>query len=351
LPHRKPALLWGDFDKRTQEHGFATTGGAISTTGIAGLTLGGGIGWLMGKHGLTCDNLTAAHLVDAEGRMPRASVEENPDLFWALRGGGGNFGVVTDFEYRIHPLEKVMGGILLYPRPQGAAVLRHYRDLTVNAADELTAYAALMHGPDGGPLTAVALCHSGDDPVAAERDVGRFSATTAPIVNLTGWKRYQEIGTMLDMTAPKGLHYYFKCTFLPELADGAIETILRYGETAPTPQTTIILEHIHGRVCRVAEDATAAFALRRTQYSLNIATACSGDPGAWERCVEWARAFAGEMTRFGTGSTYIIYLGEEGTAPVLQSYGSNYRRLSEIKAKFDPDNFFRFNQNIEPGIR
>jgi FAD/FMN-containing dehydrogenase len=337
---------WGDFDPKTQTYGLATTGGVISTTGIAGLTLGGGIGWLMGKHGLACDNLVSVDVADASGKHLTASAEQNADLFWALRGGGGNFGVVTTFEYQLHPLSAVLGGVLLHPRQNALDLLRHYRDLTANAPDELTAYAGLMSGPDGAPLTAIALCHSGDDRTSAENDVGKFRRLAPPIADTVGWKSYAELQTMMDFTAPKGLRYYFKCAFLAELPDEALRTIVDYGESTPSPQSQILLEHVHGKASRVPPDATA-FALRRNQYSLNI-VATWHDPAMTDPCVAWVRAVAAHMDRFGTGDTYVNYLGEEGPEAVHAAYGVNYELLARLKRKYDPENFFRFNQNILP---
>jgi FAD/FMN-containing dehydrogenase len=350
-PVRQRALAhagatWGDFDPKTQACGLATTGGVISTTGIAGLTLGGGIGWLMGKHGLACDNLISVDVADATGKHLTASAEQNADLFWAIRGGGGNFGVVTTFEYQLHPLAAVLAGILLHPRQNALDLLRHYRDLTANAPDELTAYAGLMSGPDGTPLTGIALCHSADDRIAAENDVGKFRRLASPIADMVGWKSYADSQTMMDFTAPKGLRYYFKCAFLAQLPDEALQTILHYGESTPSPQTQIVLEHVHGKASRVPPDASA-FALRRNQYSLNIVAGWQ-DPAMTDRCVAWVRAFAASMDRFGTGDTYVNYLGEEGPEAVHATYGGNYERLAKLKLKYDPDNFFRFNQNIAP---
>ena len=339
-------LTWGEFDRQTAEYGLATTGGVISTTGIAGLTLGGGMGWLMGKHGLTCDNLVSADLVDATGRHFTASATENAELFWALRGGGGNFGVVTTFEYQLHTLRQVLGGILVHPRTLGFELLRQYRDVTAGAPDELTTYAALMTGPDGSPMVAIALCHSGDNPGAAEKDVERFRGFPALAADTIGWKPYVQLQTMLDFTAKKGLLYYFKCCFLAGLSDEALATILEFGESAPSPQTQIILEHFHGKAGR-APRAETAFGLRRNQYSLNIVAGWD-DPAATEKCIDWARAFALRMERFGTGDTYVNYLGEEGPVAVRSAYGENYGRLAGLKAKYDPENFFRFNQNVPP---
>jgi FAD/FMN-containing dehydrogenase len=225
-------VTWGEFDRETEKYGLASTGGVISSTGVAGLTLGGGIGWLMGKHGLACDNLISAELVTADGEHLPVSATSNPDLFWAIRGGGGNFGIVTAFEFGLHPLGSVQGGVLLYPRSRAIELLRRYRDVTASAPDELTAYAALMTG-HGAALAAIALCHSGSSEDAA-RDNQKFWLADAPIADMTGEKRYSELQSMLDFSAPAGLHYYFKCPFLCELTDEAIGAIVEYSESAPT---------------------------------------------------------------------------------------------------------------------
>ena len=341
-------LAWREFDCQTSAYGLATTGGVISSTGIAGLTLGGGMGWLMGKYGLVCDNLISADLVDAAGRHLLASETVNPDLFWALRGGGGNFGVVTTFEYQLHSLGPVLGGILLHRRAAGLDLMRRYRDVTAGAPDELTTYLALATGPDGSPITGIALCHSGEDSAAAERHVALLRGFPTPIADTIAWKPYVEVQKMLDFTAPKGLLYYFKCCFLPALPDEALATMLEFGASAPSPQTQIILEHFHGRASRVPRKETG-FDLRREQYSLNIVPGWD-DPAMTQKCIEWARSFANSMERFGTGDTYVNYLGEEGTAAVRASYGRNYERLARVKATYDPDNFFHFNQNIAPSL-
>jgi len=335
-------VKWGEFDAETEKYSLATTGGVISSTGIAGLTLGGGIGWLMGKHGLTCDNLISADLVDAEGRHMSASASENQDLFWAIRGGGGNFGIVTAFEYQLHSLKSVHGGVLLYPRGNAIDLIRQYRDITLTVPDELTAYAALMTG-HGTPMAAIAMCHSGDT-AAAQQEIKQFLLADSPIADMTGEKKYTEIQTMLDFTAPAGLHYYFKCPFLRDLTDDAIDAIVEHAASAPTEQTQVVIEHMHGAASRVPA-AETAFGLRRVHYSINIMPAWD-NPALTETCIAWARSFASAMEAFGASDAYVNYLGDEGTAAVKASYGSNYDRLAHLKFKYDPQNVFRFNQNI-----
>ena len=348
-PDRNTAVVqggatWGEFDRANERYGLATTGGVISSTGVCGLTLGGGIGWLMGKHGLSCDNVVSADLVNAEGNHVSVSAEQNQDLFWAIRGGGGNFGIVTALEFRLHELSSVYGGILLYPRPAAADLLRRYRDVTAAAPDELTAYAALLVG-HGNPMAGIAFCHSGTEAegALASRD---FQLAAPPVADMTGRRKYTEIQTMLDFTAPAGRHYYFKCPFLLELTDEVIDAIVAYAEELPTEWSQVVIEHMHGAASRVPAKDTA-FGLRRVHYSINIMPAWD-DPAMAEKCITWAQEFASMLEGFGGSDTYVNYLGEEGTAAVKLSYGSNYPRLVELKKKYDPTNFFRFNQNIPP---
>jgi hypothetical protein len=335
---------FAEFDRECERYQLATTGGVISSTGVCGLTLGGGLGWLMGKFGLSCDNVISADLVSADGAHLSVSASQNEDLFWAIRGGGGNFGIVTALEFRLHPLESVHGGLLLYPRSSAIDLLRRYRDVTYKATDELTAYAALMIG-HGQPMAAIAMCHSGSGSEGANVS-GQFYLTEPPAVDLTGEKKYTEIQSMLDFTAPAGLHYYFKCAFLRELTDEAIRAIVDLAESLPTEQSQVILEHMHGVASRVPATETA-FGLRRTHYSINIVAAWS-DPAMAEKCIDWARGLASMLEGFGASDVYVNYLGDEGPAAVRASYGVNYDRLAQLKKKYDPDNFFQFNQNILP---
>jgi FAD/FMN-containing dehydrogenase len=337
---------WGEFDRECERYQLATTGGVISSTGVGGLTLGGGMGWLMGKHGLSCDNVVSADLVSADGFHVSVSASQNEDLFWAIRGGGGNFGIVTALEFRLHSLKSVHGGLLLYPRSSAVDLLRRYRDVTGDAPDELTAYAALLID-HGQPMAAIAMCDSGWNSVGAS--VSRqFYLAESPAADLTGEKKYSEVQSMLDFAAPAGLHYYFKCPFLRELTDEAIRAIIKYAECLPTEQTQVVLEHMHGAASRVPVSETA-FGLRRVHYSINIVAAWN-DPAVAEKCIEWARGFASVLEAFGASDAYVNYLGDEGPSAVRASYGANYERLAQLKKKYDPDNFFHFNQNIVPPL-
>ena len=337
-------VKWGELDKEAETYRLATTGGVISSTGVAGLTLGGGLGWLMGKHGLSCDNLISADLVTAEGTHLSLSASQNEDLFWAIRGGGGNFGIVTALEFRMHSLESVEGGVLVYPRSSAMDLLRRYRDITLAAPDALTAYAALMTG-HGNPLAAVALCHSGARAEAAGAS-RQFYLADAPIADMIDEKKYSEVQSMLDFTAPPGQHYYFKCPFMRELSDDVLRVIVEAAAAAPTEQTQVIIEHMHGAASRVPTTDTA-FGLRRVHYSINIMPAWN-DPALAEKCITWARGLSAELELFGASDAYVNYLGEEGSAAVRASYGVNYDRLAQLKSKYDPDNFFSSNQNIAP---
>jgi len=348
-PGRQTALAqggatWGAFDRECERFSLATTGGVISSTGVCGLTLGGGIGWLMGKHGLSCDNVVSADLVSADGNHLSVSATQNEDLFWAIRGGGGNFGVVTALEFRLHELASIHGGIVLYPRPVAFDLLRQYRDLTSHAPDEITAYAALLTG-HRNPMAVIALCHSGSngDRAAACK---QFYLAAPPAADMIGEKKYTEIQTMLDFSAPAGAHYYFKCPFLRELTDDALRVIVDHTEQMPSEQTQVVLEHMHGAASRVPVEQTA-FGLRRVHYSINIMPAWI-DPSMAEKCITWAQEFASALNAFGASDAYVNYLGEEGQSAVKASYGANYARLATLKQKYDPDNFFRFNQNIVP---
>ena len=348
-PGRQTALAqggatWGEFDREGEKFGLATTGGVISSTGVCGLTLGGGIGWLMGKHGLSCDNVVSADLVSAEGNHLSVGATQNEDLFWAIRGGGGNFGIVTALEFRLHELASIHGGIVLYPRPAAFDLLRQYRDLTASAPDEITAYAALLTG-HGHPMAAIALCHSGSNADRAAQ-CKEFYLSSPPAADMIGEKKYTELQTMLDFTAPAGAHYYFKCPFLRELTDDAIRVILDHTEQMPSEQTQVVLEHMHGAASRVPVGQTA-FGLRRVHYSINIMPGWT-DPSMAEKCITWAQEFASALTALGASDAYVNYLGDEGPSAVKASYGANYARLASLKQKYDPDNFFSFNQNIAP---
>lgn len=342
-------VTWGQFNRETQLHGLATTGGFISTTGIAGLTLGGGLGWLMGKYGLAIDNLISAEMVTANGDVLRASKDENADLFWALRGGGGNFGVVSSFEYQLHPLgPAVVSGLIAYPIDNAGDVLRFFREFTASLPDELTAFALLAYAPDGSgtPIATIAVCHCGPltEAEAAVRPVKEFGSPLMDVIGPTG---YEETNMMFDAGYPKGALNYWKSNFLSELSDGAIDTLADQFSTCPSPMTALSLEHFHGAATRVGATETA-FPHRQPGYNF-LALSEWMDPAQSERNIAWARESYAAMQPYMASGRYVNYLGaEEGEDPVPAAYGPNYERLRSLKNKYDPTNLFHMNQNITP---
>jgi FAD/FMN-containing dehydrogenase len=338
---------WGDVDGEGARHGLATTGGAVSTTGIAGLTLGGGLGWLMRSYGLTCDNLLGAEVVTADGRVLRASESENPDLFWALRGGGGNFGIVTTFEYRMHPVSTILGGMLLYPLAHAREVLRFYRDFTRSAPNALTVFAPMVHSPDGYPMAALAVCYNG--PIdEGERAIKPLRDFAKPVAGEVGPMPYTALQTMLDAGFPSGLQVYWRSEFLTTIPDGLIDAAVSAYERVPSPLSAILIEQFGGAVSRVPADATA-YDQRDSDYNLVLISRWA-DPADAERNIAWARETSEAVRPFTTGRVYVNYIGVGETADrVRAAFGAEkYAKLATIKRKYDPTNFFRLNQNIEP---
>jgi FAD/FMN-containing dehydrogenase len=342
-------VTWGEFDHETQAFGLATTGGQISTTGIAGLTLGGGWGWLARKYGLACDNLLSVDIVTADGKLRTASNTENPDLFWSVRGGGGNFGIVTSFEYRLHPVGTVVGGFVFYPFASAREVLQRYRELTQRAPDELAADAVLLTLPDGTKVAGIAVCYCG--PVAeGERLLRPLKTFSTPLVDQLGPTSYTAVQTMLDASYPPGQQHYWKSSFLGDLDDKAIDTMIAHCTTPASPMCHGLLEYqLGGAVGRVDRNATA-FAARDAQHAFLSLGLCS-DPAEVKRCVQWAREFWQAMQPFSTGGVYVNYLGregDEGSERIRAAYGAEkYQRLLALKEKYDPTNLFRLNQNIQ----
>jgi FAD/FMN-containing dehydrogenase len=342
-------VTWGELNRETQRHGLAVTGGVVSSTGIAGLTLGGGLGWLMGKYGLALDNLRAVELVSAAGEAMRAAGDEHPDLFWAVRGGGGNFGVATTLEYQLHPVgPTVTGGLIAHPFGRARDVLTFFRESTASLPDEHVLFATLAHAPDGSgtKLAAMVTCHCG--PLAAgEKAMLPLEQFGAPVLDTVGPAEYSEFNSMLDGGYPKGAFNYWKSTFLRDLSDDAIDTMIACFARCPSPMGQLLLEHIHGAATRVGTEETA-FPHRRTGYNLLVLSQWK-DPALTDRCIAWARETYAEMEPFAGAGRYVNYLGDdEPDDPVPAAYGPNYRRLQQVKAKYDPKNFFRMNQNIRP---
>jgi hypothetical protein len=336
-----------DVDRETHVFGWAVPAGVISKTGIAGLALGGGVGWLVRKYGLTCDNVLSFDIVTADGSPRVASAKENEDLFWALRGGGGNFGVVTSFEFRVHPVSTVLGGLVIYPRERAVEVLRFYRDFTQSAPEELTAYCALMHTPDGIPAVAVIACYCGDL-TEGEKVFKPLRALGSPMLDEIQPMPFPQMQTLLDPAFPDGNQNYWKSTFLRELSDDAIAVLVEHANRATSPLSGVTIEFYGGAASRVGVSETA-FAQRQAQYDLPI-LAQWVDPGESQRHIGWARGLADSMRPFSSGAYFLNFLGEEGEDTIKAAYGPNYERLMAIKKKYDPKNFFCMNQNIKPKV-
>ncbi|MFB6221975.1 MAG: FAD-binding oxidoreductase [Halolamina sp.] len=350
-----PGATWADFDHEAQAFDLATTGGLVSMTGVAGLTLGGGQGYLARKHGLTIDNLVGADVITADGEFVRASEDENEDLFWALRGGGGNFGVVTAFEYDLHPVgPEVLGGPIFHPYEDAAEALRFYREFTADAPRELACYALVVRVPpeepfpeayQGKPSVAFAVCYAGpldegEEALAPLREFGD------PIVDAIQPMPYAALQRSFDDGSPEGFRWYTKSHYLGGLPDGAIDTIVEHTDPFPGPLTQVALEPLGGAIADVDPTATA-FAHRDAAYSLGIwpGWAESDDD---DEMIAWAREFHEAMEPYATDGVYANYLDKDEADRVRAAYGENYDRLVEVKRKYDPENQFRMNQNIEP---
>jgi FAD/FMN-containing dehydrogenase len=341
-------VIWSELNREIAEHGLATTGGAISTTGIAGLTLGGGLGWLMSKYGLAADNVVEIQLVTADGRIVDVTESSDPDLFWALRGGGGNFGIAASFVYRCHPLSTVVGGLIAHPFERAGEMLRFYRDAVAGASDDLTVFAAVVHAPDGSgmKLAAMIAMHTGsaDD---AERELAPFLEWGPPVMVEVGPMPWQVMNSLLDDGYPRGALNYWVSSFTSGLSDGLFDTMVDRFGVCPSPMSAILLEQFHGEVCRVPPAATAV-PHRREGWNLLI-------PGEWldpaetEVNVAWVRETHAALRPFLGDGRWLNYLGDDqGRDGVRGAYGPNYDRLVELKRKYDPDNVFHRNQNIEP---
>lgn len=348
---------WGDVDHETQAFGLATTGGMVSTTGIGGFTLGGGIGWLMRKHGLGCDNLIGADVVTADGRMVRASENENFELLWGLRGGGGNFGIATSLEYRVHKVGPIVSaGPIFYPGDRAAAILRFYRDFVRNLPDELTTLVDLLTAPPlpflpaewhGRPVIAIVAMHSGSAD-EAQRAMRPLSELGEPIANLFGPMPYTVMQSLLDAPNGPGSYWYMKAGYVRELSDAAIDVFTRHHLEATSPKSEIHLHHFGGAVARVAPE-TSAYAERKAPFIVNvIASSFTGE--GFERHVDWARSLYQGLTPALTGGAYINFLSSEGDERVRAAYGEKYDRLVALKDRYDPTNLFALNQNVAPSI-
>jgi FAD/FMN-containing dehydrogenase len=346
--HAGGGVTWGEFNDAAAEHGLATTGGVVSTTGIAGLTLGGGLGWLMAKYGLAADNLFSVELVTADGEVRTASSEQDPDLFWALRGAGANFGVATTLGYRLHPLAQVTGGLAAYPFDAARDVLGFYREFTAELPDELTVYCGLIHAPDGSgmPLAAIVACHAGQ-PSQAEADLKPLLDFGSPAMVQIGPMPYPAINSMLNDAYPTGSLNYWKSSFLRELSDEAIQTAIDLFPSCPSPMTGLLFEHIHGAVTRVGV-ADTAVQHREPGYNL-IMTAVWTDPAQTDANLGWTRRTYAALEPSFAARRYVNYFSEDDLSGAARAaYGPNHERLAQLKAKYDPQNVFHLNVNVEP---
>jgi len=338
---------WREVNRETQQFGLATTGGVVGSTGVAGLTLGGGFGWLMAKHGMSLDNLRSVDIVLADGAVVRTSATEHADLFWAVRGGGGNFGVVASFEFRLHAIgPMVTGGLVAWPIAAARDVLKFFRDYTRTIDDDVFTACALLTGPDGATkLVGIAAGYMGH-PDGGPAAVAPIKTFGSPVMDAMGPIPYVTLNGMLDGAFPKGANNYWKAPFLDHLEDGAIDAAIEAMAACPSPMSQILFENFHGAATRVPVDATA-YALRSPGFNVNIL-------GEWldgaqtDANIDWVRKTDAALQSFATGQRYANYVGTEdmNAAGLKAAYGPNLPKLREVKAKYDPENVFRENLNI-----
>jgi FAD/FMN-containing dehydrogenase len=346
---------WGELNHELQVFGLAATGGYVGTTGVSGLTLGGGLGWLVRKHGLALDNLLSVDVVTADGRLVTASATENEDLFWGVRGGGGNFGIATSFEFTAHPAGVVLAGMVLHPLSRGKEALRFWRDYERTAPEELTNGALLFHPPADLPVPDIlhkegivgmggVYCGSldlGEQVLRPLRDFG------PPAADIFQPMPYSAAQAMADFLWPSGSQNYWRSSYLKGLSDGAIDTIVAFYAKAPSARTVVVIEHNgDGAMSRVSDEATA-FGHRQWPYNF-LVTSIWTSPAESDANIRWTREFLDAMRPFLAEAVYVNYLGEEGDDRVQAAYGQKYGRLVALKTKYDPTNFFRMNQNIRP---
>ena len=341
-------LTWNELNTAAAEHGLAVTGGAVSTTGIAGFTLGGGLGWLMSKYGLAADNLVAVELVTADGEILDVTEDSHPDLFWALRGGGGNFGIATTLTYRLHPLTTVTGGLIIHPVDVAPELLRFYRDAVADLPDDLTVFAALVHAPDGSgmKLTGFAVCHAGD-PEQAQRDLEPFLTWGSPVMTEVGPMPYPVMNTLLDEGYPDRSLNYWLSSFTAGLPDALIDTMVERFASVPSTMSGILLEHFHGAVTRVGPTDTAV-PHREEGWNLLLSSVWL-DTADTEENIRWTKDSHAAFAEHLVERRWLNYLvADLGESAIREAYGPNWDRLVEVKRRYDPDNVFHLNQNIAP---
>jgi len=343
----EPGVTWAEINHETQAFGLATTGGVVSHTGVAGLTLGGGIGWLAGKYGYSCDNLLAADVVTADGNLVRASADHNADLLWALSGGGGNFGVVTSFEFQLHPVEPMLyGGMVAWPFTAARDVLKFYAEICRDCPEDLAVNAGIIYTPDGRHVVALIAAWFGDIDEAEVR-LAPIRNFASPAADMMGPISYTALNTLFDGGNPFGLYRYWKSGYFGQLGDDLIDEIIHYATDCTSPLSAILLFRVDGACTRRQPSATA-FSLREPVWDFDV-IAQWAEPNGAERHVDWARRFWAAVEPFSRG-VYINHLdSDDPKARIRAAYGDNYERLAKLKTKFDPTNFFRMNNNIPPG--
>ena len=340
-------LTWNEYNRATGAFGLATTGGVISTTGIAGLTLGGGLGWLMGKYGMAVDNLRSVELVDATGEILTADAHQHPDLYWALRGGGGNFGVASSFEYDAHPVSMIYGGLIAFDLADAPKVWEFFGDYSADSPDELVTMMAIVHAPDGSghKISAIGMCHCGDL-AEGEKAANALRSAATPLMDMLGPLPYPVQNTLLDDGFPKGARNYWKSAFFKEITPETIASLVEQFAKTPSIMTGMVIEHFHGEVCRIPATATA-FPHREPGYNLVLA-------GVWPEAtgdddnVAWVRETFDAVAPYMAESVYVNYLGDDDASRVQAAYGPCWERLVDVKRRYDPENIFHLNQNIEP---
>jgi FAD/FMN-containing dehydrogenase len=356
LVRAEPGVTLGELDNETQAFGLATPVGINSTTGIGGLTVGGGFGWLSRKHGLTVDNLVSADVVTAGGELVHANKDENSELFWGIRGGGGNFGIVTSFEYALHPVgPEVLAGLIVHPFAAAGDVLRYYRDFCAQSPDELSVWAVLRKAPPlpflpeevhGTEVLVLAAMYAGGDIAEGEKALAPLRSYGEPIADVIGPGPFVGFQAAFDPLLTPGFRNYWKSHDFAELNDKALGTVIPFVDTLPSPHCEIFIAQMGGATNRISTDATA-YRHRDAEFILNV-------HGRWEneadddRCIAWCRELFDAMTPYSTGGVYVNFMTEEEEKRVKEAYGGSYDRLVALKNKYDPENFFRLNQNIQP---
>jgi FAD/FMN-containing dehydrogenase len=347
LSRAQSGLTWREYDRATGVYGVASTGGTISTTGIAGLTLGGGVGHLTPSQGLSCDAVEAVEVVLATGEVIRASADSHPDLYWALRGGGGNFGIATSFEYRVAPMTTVFGGIVAYPYDRAAETMSRFRNVCATSSDDYSVICGLVHAPDGSgaKITALPMCHCGD-PETAEAET-KAARTFGPVL-LDGMTRmpYPMVNQLTDGGFPRGALNYWKTAYLEDLTPEAISVLVAAYDDVPSPMSCIVIEYLHGAVTQVAPDATA-FPHRAPGFSVLLLGQWT-DPRDNDTNIGWTRDAFEALRPFARPGHYVNYLSADDAGLVRDAYANNWERLVSIKRRYDPDNIFKGNQNIDP---